>query len=77
MRPRKKSEADWALEIMKEKEEPIYYDELVKSIAKKMNKKPDVSVLSSIYTRINLDSRLIYEGDGYWFYDSTKIHREE
>lgn len=73
---RKKSEADWAIEIMKEKGEPVFYDELVKAIAARMKKEATVPVMTSIYTRINLDSRLAYQGDGFWFYDVTKLHWE-
>ena len=76
MRTRKKSEADWALEIMSERQEPIFYDDLVKEIAKCMGKKVNTATLSSIYTRINLGNRLIYKGDGYCFYDPSKMYRE-
>lgn len=73
---RKKSEADWAVEILSEHTEPIIYQDLLKKIAKKMNKKDDPETLNSIYTRINLDNRLVYQGDGYWYYDSSKIQKE-
>jgi DNA-directed RNA polymerase subunit delta len=76
LRQRKKSEADWALEIMKERQEPVFYDELVKTVAAKMNKTPDTANLTSIYTRINLDNRLVYQGDGFWYFDASKVHRE-
>ncbi len=77
MQARKKSEADWALEIMAQRQEPLFYDDLVRSIAKEMGKRSDMATLSSIYTRINLDNRLIYQGEGYWFYDPNKIYREQ
>ncbi|MDD4172338.1 MAG: DNA-directed RNA polymerase subunit delta [Syntrophomonas sp.] len=76
MQTRKKSEADWAMEILSERQEPVFYDELSKQIAKKMGKKSDAATLTSIYTRINLDNRLVYQGDGYWYYDAGKIYRE-
>jgi DNA-directed RNA polymerase subunit delta len=76
MQTRKKSEADWAMEILAERQEPVFYDELSKQIAKKMGKKSDAATLTSIYTRINLDNRLVYQGDGYWYYDAGKIYRE-
>lgn len=76
MQPRKKSEADWALEILSQRQEPVFYDELTREIAKRMGKQIDTSSLTSIYTRINLDNRLVYQGDGYWYYDSSKIYRE-
>ncbi|HBQ84888.1 MAG TPA: DNA-directed RNA polymerase subunit delta [Syntrophomonas sp.] len=69
---RKKSEADWAVAILAEKQEPLFYKELVDKVAEQMNKKNDIATLSSIYTRLNLDNRLVYQGDGYWFYD---LHR--
>ena len=76
MRQRKKSEADWALEILSERQEPVFYDELTRRIAEKMGKQLDAANLTSIYTRINLDNRLIYQGDGYWYFDASKIYRE-
>lgn len=74
---RKRSEADWAVEILREKQEPVFYGDLVKEIAKKMSKKQDTVTLLSIYTRLNLDSRLVHQGEGYWYYDETRIHRRE
>jgi len=76
MQQRKKSEADWALEILAEKKEPVFFADLTREIAEKMGKQEDAVTLTSIYTRINLDNRLIYQGDGYWFYDASKIYRE-
>lgn len=77
MVPRKKSEADWAVEILAEKQEPIYYADLIGNIAKKMKKKKsDPAILSSIYTRLNMDNRLVYQGDGYWYYDASRLKRE-
>lgn len=73
---RRKSEADWAVEFMIAKQEPIFYDDLVRQIAAKMGKKIEADSLSSIYTRINLDNRLVYKGDGYWYFDASRIHRE-
>ncbi|NLN86095.1 MAG: DNA-directed RNA polymerase subunit delta [Syntrophomonadaceae bacterium] len=76
MQVRKKSEADWALEILAERKEPIFYSELTQLIAQRMGRPADVPTLTSIYTRINLDNRLIYQGDGYWYFDASKIYRE-
>ncbi|NLJ72024.1 MAG: DNA-directed RNA polymerase subunit delta [Syntrophomonadaceae bacterium] len=70
---RKKSEADWAIEIMEEKKEPIFYKDLIKEIADKMGRKKDDYSLTSIYTRLNMDNRLDYQGDGYWFYDVNRV----
>ncbi len=70
---RKKSEADWAIEIMEAKKEPIFYKDLIKEIADKMGRKKDDHSLTSIYTRLNMDNRLDYQGDGYWFYDVNRV----
>lgn len=73
---RKKSEADWAVAILAEKQEPIFYKDLVEEIAAQMNKNKDSSTLTSIYTRLNLDNRLVYQGSGYWFYDLHRARQE-
>ena len=73
---RKKSEADWAVEIMSQQAEPLYYNDLLKEIASKMKKQADPETLNSIYTRINLDNRLVYQGDGFWYYDTSRMQRE-
>jgi DNA-directed RNA polymerase subunit delta len=74
---RKKSEADWAVEILQEKQEPLQYLDLIKEICDKMGKKANLDTITSVYTRLNMDNRLVYEGDGYWYYDTSKINREE
>ena len=76
MVPRKKSEADWAVEILAEKQEAIYYSDLIESIASQMSKKTDPTTLTSIYTRLNMDNRLVYQGEGYWYYDASRLKRE-
>jgi DNA-directed RNA polymerase subunit delta len=73
---RKKSEADWAVEILSDNAEPMYYLDLLKTIAEKMKKKDDVDTLNSIYTRINLDNRLVYQSEGFWFYDTSRMQAE-
>ncbi len=73
---RKKSEADWAVNILTEQAEPMYYLDLLKMIAAKMKKKDDTDTLNSIYTRINLDNRLVYQGEGFWFYDTSRMQME-
>ncbi|NLV22644.1 MAG: DNA-directed RNA polymerase subunit delta [Syntrophomonadaceae bacterium] len=73
---RKKSEADWAVEILTEQAEPMYYLDLLKMIAARMQKKDDVDTLNSIYTRINLDNRLVYQGEGCWYYDTSRMQTE-
>ncbi|MDI9479784.1 MAG: DNA-directed RNA polymerase subunit delta [Syntrophomonadaceae bacterium] len=77
MQQRKRSEADWAVEILLEKKEPIYYLELIKEISTRMGRSQDEQALTSIYTRLNLDNRLVYQGDGFWFYDTNRILTEE
>lgn len=76
MVPRKKSEADWAVEILAEKQEAIYYFDLIETIARQMGKKNDPATLTSIYTRLNMDNRLVYQGEGYWYYDASRLKRE-
>lgn len=73
---KKKSEADWAVEILTERQEPIYYRELIETIAQKMGKRTEPDSLTSIYTRLNMDNRLVYQGDGYWFYEASHLKRE-
>lgn len=76
MVPRKKSEADWAVEILAEKQEAVYYYDLIKTVVQKMGKKDDPNTLTSTYTRLNMDNRLVYQGEGYWFYDASRLTRE-
>ncbi|MGI6433905.1 MAG: DNA-directed RNA polymerase subunit delta [Syntrophomonadaceae bacterium] len=73
----KKSEADWAVEILTVNGEPMHYLQLVTEIAENMGRKTDTGTLTSIYTRLNLDNRLIYQGDGYWFYHISRATRKE
>lgn len=62
----KKSEADWAYQIIEEHEGPVYYRDLVEEIIKSMNKPRNAKTMASIYTRINIDNRLVHIGEGYW-----------
>jgi DNA-directed RNA polymerase subunit delta len=71
----KKSEADWAIEILLQENEAMFYYDLLSKIADKMNKEKDPGTLASIYTRINMDNRLIYQGEGYWYFDSNRIRK--
>lgn len=73
----KKSEADWAVEILKANGEPMHYLQLITEIAEKMGRKTDTGTLTSIYTRLNLDNRLIYQGEGCWFYHVSRATRKE
>ncbi|NLW91822.1 MAG: DNA-directed RNA polymerase subunit delta [Syntrophomonadaceae bacterium] len=70
---RKKSEADWAVQILAERKEAMNYRELLDAIIDRMGRNNDTFNLTSIYTRLNLDNRLIYQGDGFWFYDVNRV----
>jgi len=72
----KKSEADWAVAILQEKQEPMFFKDLIKEIIEKMGKEYNLVNLTSIFTRLNLDNRLVYKKDGYWFYDHNRVTRE-
>lgn len=74
---RKKSEADWAVEILAENKEAMHYRELLEAIVDRMGRKNDVNTITSIYTRLNLDNRLVYQGDGYWFYDVNRVIKKK
>lgn len=76
MLPRKKSEIDWAVEILVDKQQPIYYLDLIQEICDRMGRKKDPATLASMYTRLNLDNRLVYQGDGYWYYDTNRPIKE-
>ncbi len=71
----KRSEVEWAIELILERQEAIEYMELVLAIAENMNKDTDPATLNSIYTRLNLDNRLIYQGDNKWWVDINKVNR--
>ncbi len=62
----KKSEADWAYAIIEEKDGPVHFRELLEEIIKRMKKPNNPETMASIYTRINIDNRLIHVGEGYW-----------
>ncbi|MGE5370418.1 MAG: DNA-directed RNA polymerase subunit delta [Solirubrobacterales bacterium] len=62
----KKSEADWAYAIIEERDGPVHYRELLDEIMARMNKPQDAKSMASIYTRINVDIRLVHIGEGYW-----------
>lgn len=62
----KRNEADWACQILEERDGPVYYKELLEEIITRMNKPRDAKTMASIYTRINIDNRLIHIGEGYW-----------
>ncbi|ADI03057.1 MAG TPA: DNA-directed RNA polymerase subunit delta [Syntrophothermus lipocalidus] len=62
----KKSEADWAYEVLRNREGPVYYRELVETVLQFMNREINPRNMAAVYTQINLDNRFGYMGDGYW-----------
>ena len=68
----KKSEIDWAIEVLAERQQPVYWLDLVEEIADRMGKKKEPEVLTSMYTRLNMDNRLVYQGEGYWYFDTNR-----
>ncbi len=70
---RKMTEADLAVEILMENKEPMYYEPLLKQIAARMGRDEQISTLVPIFSRLNLDHRLEYQGDGFWFLDPKRI----
>lgn len=63
-----RSETDVAHDILSEKNEAMYYKELVMEVIDK-KRKPVQSLaqaISEVYTLINMDSRFHYEGEGKW-----------
>jgi DNA-directed RNA polymerase subunit delta len=73
---RKLSEADWAVKILAENKEAMYFRDLLEAIVEKMGKPNDTDTLTSVYSRLNLDNRLIYQGEGYWYFDVNRIRKE-
>ncbi|MGI6452801.1 MAG: DNA-directed RNA polymerase subunit delta [Syntrophomonadaceae bacterium] len=71
----KKSEVDLAVEVLMARQQPVYFLDLIKQVAQMMGKDDSPSTIASILTRINLDNRLVYQKDGYWYYDSNKIQQ--
>ncbi len=70
---RKKTEADLAVEILLEGHEPMYYEVLLKEIASRMSRDDEIPTLVAIFSRLNLDHRLLYQGEGFWYLDPKRI----
>ncbi len=70
---KKKTEADLAVEILLEGYEPIYYEVLLKEIAARMGRDDQISTLVAIFSRLNMDHRLVYQGEGFWYFDTKRI----
>ncbi|MGI6488368.1 MAG: DNA-directed RNA polymerase subunit delta [Syntrophomonadaceae bacterium] len=62
----KKSEADWAIQILQEKKQPLFCWDLVEEILKRMKREVNTRNMASVYTQLNLDNRLYHVKDGYW-----------
>ena len=63
----KKRDVDVACEILENQQEPMYYLDLIQEIGKKTGKEYDAETINMVYTTLNLDNRLEYQGEGYWF----------
>ncbi|NLO21940.1 MAG: DNA-directed RNA polymerase subunit delta [Syntrophomonadaceae bacterium] len=70
---RKKTEADLAVEILLENQESMFYEALLKEIAARMGRDQKISTLVPIFSRLNLDHRLQYQGDGFWYLDPKRV----
>lgn len=73
---KKKSETDLAVDILLERMEPMYYADLLREIVNRMGRNADPETMTSIYSRLNLDHRLVYQGEGYWYVDTNRVRRE-
>ncbi len=62
----KKSEAEWAYEVLAKREGPMYYRDLVEAVLRMMNREITPRNMAAVYTQINLDNRFTCTGDGYW-----------
>jgi DNA-directed RNA polymerase delta subunit len=71
----KKNEMDWACEILEKKQEPMLYLDLIQAIAKKIKIKAPLETegINTVYTAMNMDNRLEYQGDGYWFLADNRV----
>jgi DNA-directed RNA polymerase delta subunit len=73
-----KSETDLACEVLTKNKEPMQYLDLIQAIGKKLKKKNyDNETINSIYTALNMDNRLEYQGDGYWFLTGSQIVKKK
>jgi DNA-directed RNA polymerase delta subunit len=73
-----KSELDWACEILEKNREPMFYLELIRAVGKKTKTAYGHEAVNSLYTAMNMDNRLEYEGEGYWFLTNGRgVSRKE
>ncbi|MGI6649430.1 MAG: DNA-directed RNA polymerase subunit delta [Bacillota bacterium] len=64
----KMSEVDLAYHILKQRGQPVYFRELIEEILRIKSVGPDnwSKAAAAIYTRLNLDTRFSYQGQGKW-----------
>lgn len=62
------SEADVAYYVLSQKNDAMYYKDLVLDVIEKKHKPVQSlsAAISEVYTHINMDSRFHYEGEGKW-----------
>ena len=77
MSPRNKTEADIAVEILRERKEPLFYQELLEEVSKRLGLEYSEQEMVEVYTRLNLDNRLEYKGDGMWYFVPNRTYRDE
>jgi len=73
---RRKSEADIAVEILMERKEPLFYQELIREVSKRLGIEYTEQEMVEVYTRLNMDNRLEYKGEGMWYFVSNRTYRD-
>lgn len=76
MNMRRKSEADIAVEILMERKEPLFYQELIREVSKRLGVEYTEQEMVEVYTRLNMDNRLEYKGEGMWYFVSNRTYRD-
>ena len=76
MNMRRKSEADIAVEILMERKEPLFYQELIREVSKRLGIEYTEQEMVEVYTRLNMDNRLEYKGEGMWYFVSNRTYRD-
>ena len=76
MNMRRKSEADIAVEILMERKEPLFYQELIREVSKRLGIVYTEQEMVEVYTRLNMDNRLEYKGEGMWYFVSNRTYRD-
>ena len=72
---RKTSEADAAVEILMECKEPLFYSDLIEKVSKNLGIEYTEQDMIEVYTRLNMDNRLEYKGNGMWYFVSNRTYR--